>query len=134
MNRKNITLFLGGIIFGFGLAVGGMSKPETVLSFLALEDFGLLVLMFSATGINFVAINVISRFMEKPLLGGEFKPRERVFGRNTLIGATIFGVGWGLSGQCPGSAISSLGIGNLPVLIGIAGMFAGAYVMGRWFS
>ncbi len=134
MNRKNIILFFGGIIFGFGLAVGGMSKPETVLSFLALEDYGLLVLMISATGVNFFAINVIPRFMEKPILGGEFKPRERAFGRNILIGAIIFGVGWGLSGQCPGSAISSLGIGNLPVLIGIAGMFAGAYVMGRWFS
>ncbi len=134
MNRKKIILFFGGIIFGFGLAIGGMSKPETVLSFLALEDYGLLVLMLSATGVNFFAINVIPRFMKKPIFGDEFKPRERVFGRNTLIGAIIFGVGWGLSGQCPGSAISSLGIGNLPVLVGIAGMFAGAYVMGRWFS
>lgn len=134
MNRKNIVLLLGGIIFGFGLAVGGMSKPETVLTFLALEDFGLIVLMLSATGVNFIAINVIPRFLKTPLLGGEFKPRERVFGRNTLIGAIIFGIGWGLSGQCPGSAISSLGIGNFPVLIGIAGMFIGSYIMGRWFS
>lgn len=134
MNQKNIVLLIAGIIFGFGLAAGGMSKPETVLDFLALEDLGLLVLMFTATGVNFFAINVIPRFLDKPLLGGEFKPRERKFGKNTLIGAIIFGVGWGLSGQCPGSAISSLGIGNLPILIGIAGMFAGAYIMGRWFS
>jgi len=134
MKQKNIVLFIAGILFGFGLAIGGMSKPETVLSFLALEDYGLLVLMFSATGVNFFAINVVPRFMEKPLLGGEWKPRERKFGKNTMIGAIIFGVGWGLSGQCPGSAISSIGIGNLPVLVGIAGMFAGAYVMGRWFS
>lgn len=134
MNRKNITLLFGGIIFGFGLAIGGMSKPETVLDFLKLEDFGLLVLMFSATGVNFIAINIVPRFLEKPLLGGEFKPRERKFGKHTAIGATIFGIGWGLSGQCPGSAISSIGIGNLPVLVGIAGMFVGSYIMGRWFS
>jgi uncharacterized membrane protein YedE/YeeE len=134
MNQKNLVLFIAGIIFGFGLAVGGMSKPETVISYLALEDNGLLVLMLTATGVNFFAINVVPRFMGTPLLGGEFKPRERKFGKHTLIGAIIFGVGWGLSGQCPGSAISSLGIGNLPVLVGIAGMFAGAYVMGRWFS
>lgn len=134
MNQKKVVLFIAGILFGFGLAFGGMSKPETVLSFLSLEDYGLLVLMFSATGVNFFAINVIPRFMEKPLLGGEWKPRERKFGKHTLIGSIIFGVGWGLSGQCPGSAISSIGIGNLPVLGGIAGMFAGAYVMGRWFS
>ena len=134
MKQKNIVLFLAGIVFGFGLALGGMSKPETVLSFLALEDYGLLVLMFSATGVSFFAINVVPRIIDKPLLGGEWKPRERKFGKHTMIGATIFGVGWGLSGQCPGSAISSIGIGNLPVLVGIAGMFAGAYVMGRWFS
>ena len=134
MNQKNVILFIAGIIFGFGLAFGGMSKPETVINFLTLEDYGLLVLMFSAMGVNLFSINVIPRFMEKPLLGGEWKPRERKFGKHTLIGAIIFGVGWGLSGQCPGSAISSIGIGNLPVLVGIAGMFARAYVMGRWFS
>ncbi len=51
-----------------------------------------------------------------------------------MIGAIIFGVGWGLSGLCPGAALSSLGVGNLPVIIGIGTMFLGAYVMGRWFS
>jgi len=134
VNNRNIVLFVGGIVFGFGLAVGGMSKPEVVLSFLQLKDFGLIVLMGCATGITFVAINVVPRFIEKPILGGEFKPRTRILNRNTVIGAAIFGVGWGLSGQCPGSALSSLGIGNLPVLLGIAAMFLGAYVMGRFFG
>jgi hypothetical protein len=134
MNNRNIVLFIGGIVFGFGLALGGMSKPEIVLSFLQLKDFGLIVLMGGATGVAFVAINVVPRFLDKPVLGGEFKPRERTLSRNTLIGATVFGVGWGLSGQCPGSAMSSIGIGNLPVLLGIAAMFLGAYVMGRFFG
>ncbi|MFH1180144.1 MAG: DUF6691 family protein, partial [Candidatus Bathyarchaeota archaeon] len=130
MKQQNITLLIGGLIFGFGLAVGGMSKPEIVLSFLKLEDLGLLVLMGCAAGIDFIAINIVPRFIEKPLLGGEFKPRERKFGRNTIIGAIIFGVGWGLSGLCPGAALASLGIGNIPVLTGIGAMFVGAYVMG----
>jgi len=134
MNNRNIVLFIGGIVFGFGLALGGMSKPEIVLSFLQLKDFGLIVLMGGATGVAFIAINIVPRFLDKPVLGGEFKPRTRTLSRNTLIGAAVFGVGWGLSGQCPGSAISSLGIGNLPVLLGIAAMFLGAYVMGRFFG
>lgn len=134
MKQQNIILFLGGLVFGLGLAEGGMSKPELVLSFLKLEDFGLLVLMGCAAGVNFLAINVIPKFVEKPLLGGEFKPRERKLGRNTIIGAIIFGVGWGISGLCPGAAISSIGIGNIPVLVGLASMFLGAYVMGRWIS
>jgi uncharacterized membrane protein YedE/YeeE len=134
MNNRNIVLFIGGIVFGFGLALGGMSKPEIVLSFLQLKDLGLVVLMGAATGVAFVAINIVPRFLEKPVLGGEFKPRTRTLSRNTLIGAAIFGVGWGLSGQCPGSALSSLGVGNIPVLLGIAAMFLGAYFMGRFFS
>ena len=134
MNNRNVVLFIGGIVFGFGLAIGGMSKPEIVLSFLQLKDFGLVVLMGCATGVTFVAINVVPRLVGKPILSGEFKPRVRVLGRNTIIGAIIFGVGWGLSGQCPGSALSSLGIGNFSVLIGISAMFLGAYVMGRFFG
>jgi hypothetical protein len=103
MNQKNLVLFIAGTIFGFGLAVGGMSKPETVISYLALEDNGLLVLMLTATGVNFFAINIVPRFMNTPLLGGEFKPRERKFGKHTLIGAIIFGVGLGcqVSAQGP---------------------------------
>ena len=134
MNSRNIVLFIGGITFGFGLAWGGMSKPEVVLSFLQLKDFGLVLLMGAATVTTFFAINVVPRFLKEPILGGDFKPRTRTLSRNTLIGAVIFGLGWGLSGQCPGSALASLGIGNLPVLIGIASMFAGAYAMGRFFG
>jgi uncharacterized membrane protein YedE/YeeE len=134
MNNRNIVLFIGGITFGFGLAWGGMAKPEIVLSFLQLKDYGLILLMGSATVTTFIAINVVPRFMEKPILGVEFKPRTRELTRNTILGAIIFGIGWGLSGQCPGSALSSLGIGNYPILMGIASMFVGAYVMGRFFG
>ena len=134
MNNKNIVLLIGGLFFGFGLAWGGMSKPEIVISFLQLKDFGLTLLMGAATVTTFVAINIVPRFMERPVLGGEFKPRVRAFNRNSILGAIIFGVGWGISGQCPGSALASLGVGNVPVLIGIASMFAGAYVMGRFFG
>jgi hypothetical protein len=134
MNKRNIVLFVGGLTFGFGLAWGGMSKPEIVLSFLQLKDYGLFILMGAATVTTFVAINIVPRFVKEPLLGGEFKPRTRAFNRNTILGAIIFGLGWGLSGQCPGSALASLGIGNLPVLIGIAAMFVGAYAMGRFFG
>jgi len=134
MNNRNMVLFVGGILFGFGLAWGGMAKPEIVLSFLQLKDYGLVLLMGSAVAITFVAVNIVPRFMEKPLLGGEFKPRTRVLSRNTILGAIVFGVGWGLSGQCPGSALSSLGVGNYPILIGMISMFVGAYVMGRYFG
>jgi len=134
MKSKNVIVFIGGLLFGFGLAIGGMSKQEIVLSFLQLKDLGLLLLLGGSALVTAITINLIPKFLEKPVLGGVFKKRTRNLNKRTIIGAIIFGVGWGISGLCPGSAIASLGTGNLPALIGIAGMFVGAYVMGRYFT
>lgn len=132
MNQRNIITYVGGILFGFGLAYSGMSKQEVVLSFLRLDDLGLLFVMGGAAAITFLAINVVPRFMKQPVVGGVFKPRVSVLTRNTLIGAAVFGVGWGISGQCPGSAVASLGTGNWPVIVGLVSMFVGAYLRGRF--
>ena len=134
MNLKHVVVFLGGLFFGFGLAFGGMSKQEIVLSFLQLKDFGLILLLGGSALVTAITINLIPKLLKKPVLGGEFKKRKRTLNKRTIIGAIIFGVGWGLSGLCPGSAMASLGVGNLPALIGIAGMFVGAYIMGRFFT
>ena len=80
--------------------------------------------------VTFFAINAFARFIKKPPLGSKFAPRRLPLSRRVIIGAVIFGVGWGLSGQCPGSALASLGTGNLPILAGIAAMFVGAYIRG----
>ena len=130
MNKRNIIVLIGGILFGFGLAYSGMTKQEIVLSFLQLEDLGLIFVLGGAALVAAFAINILAKYQKKPILGGKFKPRRRILSWKTIIGAVIFGIGWGLSGQCPGSAVASLGTGNLPVLLGIFAMFIGAYVKG----
>ncbi len=130
MNKKNIVVLIGGILFGFGLSYSGMTKQEIVLSFLRLEDLGLIFVLGGAALIAAFAINVLAKYQRKPVLGGEFKPRRRILSWKVIIGAVIFGVGWGISGQCPGSAVASLGTGNWPILIGIIAMFIGAYIRG----
>ena len=134
MKTKYFFVFTGGLLFGFGLAFGGMTKPEIVLSFLQLKDLGLIILLGGSAFVTALTINLIPKVMNKPLFGGEFKKRKRTLSKRTLIGAAIFGVGWGLSGQCPGSAMASIGVGNLPILVGVASMFLGAYIMGKFFS
>ena len=134
LRTKHFFVFTGGLLFGFGLAFGGMAKQEVVLSFLQLRDLGLLLLLGGSALVTALTINLVPKLLKKPLLGGEFKKRKRTLNRNTIIGAAIFGVGWGLSGQCPGSAMASIGVGNIPILIGIASMFLGAYIMGRFFA
>ena len=130
MNRQNIIVLLGGILFGFGLSYSGMTKQEIVLSFLKLNDLGLIFVLGGAAAVTFIAVNVIPKYLKKPPFGIEFKPRFRALSRNLIIGAVIFGVGWGISGQCPGSAVASIGTGNLPVLVGLTFMFIGAYIRG----
>jgi len=132
MNARNIAVYGGGILFGFGLAYSGMTRPEIVLSFLRLDDLGLIFVMGGAAVVTFVAINVVPKFMKAPALGGTFRPRVSVLTRNTLIGAAIFGTGWGISGLCPGSAVASLGTGNWPIIVGLTFMFLGAYLRGRF--
>jgi uncharacterized membrane protein YedE/YeeE len=130
LNKQNIVVLIGGILFGFGLAYSGMTKQEIVLSFLQLKDLGLTLVLGGAAAVAFLAVNIVPRYLKTPLLGGEFKPRRRILSRNLIVGAIIFGIGWGLSGQCPGSAVASLGTGNLYVLVGLAAMFIGAYLRG----
>lgn len=134
MNLRNLSVYFGGILFGFGLAYSGMTKQEIVLSFLRLDDLGLIFVMGGAALVTSIAINIIPKLMAGPILGGVFKPRISVLTRNTIIGAIIFGIGWGISGQCPGSALASLGTGNYPVIIGLLFMFLGAYIKGRFFK
>jgi len=130
MNKRNMVVLIGGILFGFGLSYSGMTKQEIVLSFLQLEDLGLIFVLGGAALVGALAINILAKYLKKPVLNGQFKPRHRILSWKTIIGAVIFGIGWGLSGQCPGSAIASLGTGNLPVLLGIFAMFIGAYLKG----
>ena len=130
MNKQNLVVLFGGILFGFGLAYSGMTKQEIVLSFLQLKDLGLMFVMGGAALVTFFAINVVPRILKKPPFGDQFKPRKAAISRNVIIGAVIFGIGWGISGQCPGSAVASLGTGNYWVLIGLAAMFIGAYLRG----
>jgi uncharacterized membrane protein YedE/YeeE len=134
MTVKRFIVFTGGLLFGFGLAFGGMSKPEIVLSFLQLKDLGLLLLLGSSACVTSLTINLAPKFMKHPILGEEFRKRTRVLNRNTIIGAALFGIGWGISGQCPGSALASLGVGNIAILPGLATMFLGAYIMGRFVA
>lgn len=124
-------VFLGGFIFGIGLAVSQMARPEIVLEFLQFDDFGLLFVMGGAaavTGITFWGLTLSGR--SAPMTGYQFGRRLKSMDRDVVVGGGIFGVGWGISGICPGAAYASLGIGNVIILYGIGGMFIGAYLQG----
>ena len=132
--KKLIIVLIGGILFGFGLAFGNMTKPEIVLRFLQLRDLGLILLMVCAVAITLPVYLFFSKAYKKPFFGGKFHDfKKEALSKRTVLGAVIFGIGWGLSGMCPGSAIASVGVGNYPIFLGILGMFLGAYIQGIFF-
>lgn len=129
---KFAIILFGGIVFGLGLALSGMAQQERILGFLQFRDFGLLFLMGGGVGITALAYQLGPRLLQKPWRG-HFEPFLARLHSRTFVGAILFGIGWGISGICPGSALTSLGLGNYPILLGIAGMFLGAYAQGFLF-
>jgi len=130
--KSTLLTLAGGLLFGWGLALCGLSRQETVLSFLTLDDLGLAVTMLSAYVVTVPAFRLLPGRLGTPMLdrAGTFHRFPKQVTRNNLVGAAVFGVGWGISGLCPGSAIASLGLLNTPVLAGLAGMAVGAYLQG----
>lgn len=126
-----LAVLVAGAIFGFGLSYASMIKPEVVLSFLRFEDFGLLWVLGAAALVTLVVYQLAPRIMSKPLFESVFRSRDSTIDRDTLAGAALFGVGWGISGVCPGPAIAGLGAANWPMAIALLSIFAGAYVQGR---
>ena len=129
-----IWVLVAGALFGFGLALSTMIRPEVVLAFLRFEDLGLLLVLGGAAGVTLLAYQLGPRVLRKPFAGEAYGVHPSALNARTLGGAALFGVGWGLSGVCPGPAIAGLGAGYWPLLLSIVGLLAGAYVQGRWYG
>lgn len=132
--RAQLFVLGAGMLFGAGLAVSTMIRPEVVLSFLHLQDLGLLLVLGGAVVVALLAYQFAPRLLPRPLASAQYGAHPAVLDRRTIAGAAIFGVGWGLCGVCPGPAIAGLGAGNWPLLWAVAGLLAGAWVQGRFFG
>ncbi|MFM2325330.1 YeeE/YedE family protein [Brachymonas denitrificans] len=127
---KTIATVAAGALFGFGLALSTMIRPEVVLSFLQFRDWGLALVMGGGVVVTLLAYKLIPLMLRHPLFGGEFGKHPSEWNRETLTGSAIFGIGWGLTGVCPGPAIAGLGAGNWTLLWAVAGIALGALAHG----
>ena len=125
-----VAVLAAGALFGFGLALSTMVRPEVVLGFLRFQDFGLMLVMGGAVVVTLLAYKLAPRLLARPLLGGSFHAHPSAWNRDTAVGAALFGVGWGLCGVCPGPAIAGLGTGNWTLLWALGGIALGALVQG----
>ena len=122
------TSLLAGLVFGLGLIVSGMANPAKVLGFLDLSgawDPSLALVMAGAIGVSFFAF-LFAKKRTRSLIGADMKlPTGRTIDRRLVIGSTLFGIGWGVAGFCPGPGLVALGMGEVKALIFVAAMLAG---------
>lgn len=122
------TVFLSGLLFGLGLIVSGMVNPAKVIGFLDLAgnwDPSLALVMAAALAVTTPAFHIILK-SEKPLFSTAFLLPERTDVDAKLIGgATLFGMGWGIAGFCPGPALTAITSLNSSVIIFVVAMIAG---------
>lgn len=124
------TLLAGivGLIFGTGIAFSGMANPAKVLNFFDLAgtwDPSLAFVMGGALLVTAIGYRFVLK-REKPMLDVRFHlPTSRKLDLPLLGGSAIFGIGWGISGFCPGGAIPALGLGETSAWIFVGSMLAG---------
>lgn len=127
---RNLVGFLSGLIFGVGLVISGMSNPAKVLNFLDLFgtwDPSLAFVMGGAVLIAFIGFRLVLN-RPAPVYSEIFHlPTKKDVDGQLLTGASIFGIGWGLGGFCPGPAFTALPLMTTGILA-----FFPAMLIGMW--
>jgi uncharacterized membrane protein YedE/YeeE len=111
-----------GILFGFLLQKGGVAHYDILVGSLLLEDFTVFQVMLSAILVGMIGIYTMHRMKLVQL-----HPKPLKIGAN-VVGGLVFGVGFGVSGYCPGTGAAAVGQGNYDALFAVLGLLAGSYV------
>ena len=126
-----VASLFSGLIFGIGLIISGMINPAKVQNFLDVFgtwDPSLAFVMGGAIAVALPGFWVLKR-KSKPTFAPTFQwPTKTDLDSRLLSGSAIFGIGWGLSGLCPGPAVTALSIGSISIFIFVPAMLVGMVV------
>lgn len=137
---RALASLLCGFIFGWGLFLSGMIRPEKVLGFLDVLaipsggwDPSLAVVMAAALVVTGTGYALLRR--HTPVFETENQwPTQTAIDRRLLSGSALFGIGWGLVGLCPGPAIENLATLSSPVIVFVVAMAVGTLVHDLWYA
>lgn len=125
---RNLAALLAGLVFGAGLVVSQMINPKKVLDFLDVAggwDPSLGLVIASALAVTAIGYRLAWR-ARKPAFAERFQvPTSRTLDKRLMIGAAMFGIGWGLVGLCPGPALAGLSLAHPSVYVFVAAMTVG---------
>ncbi|HAX76345.1 MAG TPA: YeeE/YedE family protein [Cyanobacteria bacterium UBA11372] len=127
--KENSIALLAGLLFGLGLGVSQMIDRDRVLGFLDVTgvwDPTLLFVLGGAVGVTVIAFRFVLRRSHPIWIDKFYLPTKTDIDRPLVIGAAIFGVGWGISGYCPGPAITALVLGIWNPVLFVLALIAGS--------
>jgi len=127
--------YISGLLFAIGLVVSGMTQADNVIGFLdVLGDWKAeLTLVMGGAVLTLFAIKKLTASMPHPVFDTKFHtPKCTDLNLSLLAGGVFFGVGWGLSGLCPGPAIVSLATLKPTILLFVAAMTVGMTAHSKW--
>ncbi len=131
----NIASFIAGLVFGVGLLISGMTEPSKVIGFLDIFgawDATLAFVMAGAVAVSAIGF-ALARRRSAPVLASRFAwPVRSDIDAPLVIGSALFGVGWGLSGICPGPALVNLTGLSAPIIVFVATMVLGMFGYELW--
>ena len=126
-----LIAYVIGTIFGLGIAISGMANPAKVLNFFDVAgtwDPSLAFVMASGLTVTFIGYRMILARPAGPMFEQRFLlPGSARIDGKLLGGSVLFGVGWGISGFCPGGVLPVLGTGGIEVVLFVAAMIAGIF-------
>ncbi|HLZ98383.1 MAG TPA: DUF6691 family protein [Steroidobacteraceae bacterium] len=130
-----LASFSCGLVFGLGLLISGMTEPEKVLGFLDVFGAWDATLAFVMAGAVIVAGAgfALAQRRSAPLFAAKFSwPARSDIDAPLLTGSALFGIGWGLSGICPGPALVNLAGLTMPMIVFVAAMVLGMFGYELW--
>jgi hypothetical protein len=112
-----------GLLFGFILQKSGAANPQRIIKMLKLEDFHLVKIILFAIGFSSLLLFALSSL---GIMEAHFSVKTAYVG--VIVGGLIFGIGWAVSGFCPGTSVAAIGTGRKDALVFVLGGLIGAFV------
>lgn len=120
-----------GIVFGFLLSRAGATQFELFAELFLFTNLHLLIVIMTAVIVGIIGFQLLKLRAANVVFTGEsLSFKGRPMRRGMLLGALMFGAGWGITGTCPGAAPAMLGEGKIIIILPLLGMFAGTYLFG----
>jgi len=129
---KYIKFLLLGVLFGFALVKSEVMSWYRIQEMFRLESFHMYGIIGSAIVVGMFSIWIIKKFKIKSIEGESIVIPKKEFSKGNVYGGLIFGLGWGITGACPGPLFAQVGSGYTVVLVTIFFATIGTWVYGKW--